>query len=226
MKRLNITKERFNSSRYFQTKYGRLRFVSESGHVYRTDKGNVIQFVNKNNTDVINEVFESISKFLNESNLITESDRESEKEKVDDLKETVSNNINSPEDVKKFIEKNDKVLMEKIKDEQPILKKAWEGLKTIVSYGWKGFKFLVENWKEVIIIIVLASCFIFGWETTATWIIKGAWKVLTFAAEVIGDAAIDVAKSVGKAGDAISTANVASGGYGGWTGMGLGGGLR
>lgn len=81
MKKLNITKEKFNSSRYFQTKYGKLKYVSESGHKYKTDKGNVIQFV-KNNKDAINEVFESITKFLNESNLVTESDKESEKEKV------------------------------------------------------------------------------------------------------------------------------------------------
>ena len=31
MKRLNITKEQFNRSNYFQKKYGKLKYVSESG---------------------------------------------------------------------------------------------------------------------------------------------------------------------------------------------------
>lgn len=52
MKKLNITKKRFNESKYFQNKYGKLEFVSESGKVYKTDKGQLIKFVNENlNTD-------------------------------------------------------------------------------------------------------------------------------------------------------------------------------
>ena len=47
MKKLNITKEAFNKSNYFQTKYGKLEYVSESGKVYKTDKGNVIKFVSE-----------------------------------------------------------------------------------------------------------------------------------------------------------------------------------
>lgn len=44
MKRLNITKERFEKSRYFTRKYGTLEYVSESGKVYKTSKGNLIRF--------------------------------------------------------------------------------------------------------------------------------------------------------------------------------------
>lgn len=44
MKKLNITKEQFNKSNYFQTKYGKLEYVSESGKVYKTNKGHVIKF--------------------------------------------------------------------------------------------------------------------------------------------------------------------------------------
>ena len=44
MKRLNITKERFERSRYFTRKYGRLEYVSESGRVYKTSKGNLLKF--------------------------------------------------------------------------------------------------------------------------------------------------------------------------------------
>lgn len=45
MKKLNVTKERFEKSRYFKKKYGTLKFVSESGRTYKTDKGEVIRFV-------------------------------------------------------------------------------------------------------------------------------------------------------------------------------------
>lgn len=44
MKKLNITKERFEKSRYFQKKYGKLEYVSESGNLYKTDKGKVLKF--------------------------------------------------------------------------------------------------------------------------------------------------------------------------------------
>lgn len=44
MKKLNITKEQFNRSRYFKNKYGKLEYVSESGKVFKTDKGKVLMF--------------------------------------------------------------------------------------------------------------------------------------------------------------------------------------
>ena len=44
MKKLNITKEQFNRSRYFQKKYGTLEYVSESGKVYKTSKGKLLKF--------------------------------------------------------------------------------------------------------------------------------------------------------------------------------------
>lgn len=44
MKKLNITKEQFNRSRYFKNKYGKLEYVSESGDVYKTDKGRILMF--------------------------------------------------------------------------------------------------------------------------------------------------------------------------------------
>ena len=45
MKKLNVTKERFEKSRYFRLKYGKLKYVSESENVFRTDKGHVLRFV-------------------------------------------------------------------------------------------------------------------------------------------------------------------------------------
>ena len=44
MKKINITKKQFSESRYFTTKYGKLKYVSESGNIYKTDKGNVLRF--------------------------------------------------------------------------------------------------------------------------------------------------------------------------------------
>lgn len=42
MKKLNITKKQYDESKYFNKKYGALKFVSESGKVYKTDKGVVL----------------------------------------------------------------------------------------------------------------------------------------------------------------------------------------
>lgn len=44
MKKLRITKEHFEKSKYFTKKYGNLKFVSESGRVFKTDKGYIIKF--------------------------------------------------------------------------------------------------------------------------------------------------------------------------------------
>jgi hypothetical protein len=44
MKKLNITKETFEKSKYFTGKYGKLAFVSESGKLFKTDKGHVLRF--------------------------------------------------------------------------------------------------------------------------------------------------------------------------------------
>ena len=43
MRRLYVTKEQFNKSRYFQKKYGKLMYVNESGDVYKTSKGKVVK---------------------------------------------------------------------------------------------------------------------------------------------------------------------------------------
>ena len=44
MKKLNITKEQFNRSRYFQRKYGKLEYVSESGKLFKTNKDRILMF--------------------------------------------------------------------------------------------------------------------------------------------------------------------------------------
>jgi hypothetical protein len=44
MKKLNITKERFEKSNYFKRKYGNLEYVSESGKMFKTNKGQILMF--------------------------------------------------------------------------------------------------------------------------------------------------------------------------------------
>ena len=44
MKKLNITKKQFTESKYFQKKYGKLEYVSESGKLFKTNKGKVLKF--------------------------------------------------------------------------------------------------------------------------------------------------------------------------------------
>ena len=44
MKKLNITKEQFEKSKYFKDKYGKLEYVSESGKLFKTNKGKVLKF--------------------------------------------------------------------------------------------------------------------------------------------------------------------------------------
>lgn len=44
MKKLNVTKEQFEKSNYFTKKYGKLEYVSESGKLFKTNKGKVLMF--------------------------------------------------------------------------------------------------------------------------------------------------------------------------------------
>ena len=47
MKTLNITKERFEKSKYFTKKYGKLECVSESEGMYKTEAGKLLKFSGK-----------------------------------------------------------------------------------------------------------------------------------------------------------------------------------
>ena len=44
MKKLNITRKQFMESKYFQRKYGKLEYVSESGKLFKTSKGKLLKF--------------------------------------------------------------------------------------------------------------------------------------------------------------------------------------
>ena len=47
MKKINITKKQYDESKYFTKKYGALKYVSESGKLYKTDKGVVLALEGK-----------------------------------------------------------------------------------------------------------------------------------------------------------------------------------
>ena len=68
MKKLNITKEAFEKSIYFQKKYGKLEYVSESGDVYRTSKGETIQLMGEGRYKQINftkdELLDRIQEYI------------------------------------------------------------------------------------------------------------------------------------------------------------------
>ena len=68
MKKLNITKEAFEKSRYFQRKYGKLEYVSESGDVYRTSKGETIRLMGEGRYKQINftkdELLDRIQEYI------------------------------------------------------------------------------------------------------------------------------------------------------------------
>ena len=51
MKKLNVTRKHFNESKYFQEKYGKLAFVSESGKLFKTDKGQILKFAKEDSSD-------------------------------------------------------------------------------------------------------------------------------------------------------------------------------
>jgi hypothetical protein len=44
MKKLSITKEAFEKSKYFTKKYGKLEYVSDSGKLFKTNKGKILMF--------------------------------------------------------------------------------------------------------------------------------------------------------------------------------------
>ena len=67
MKRLHITKEHFEKSKYFTKKYGTLKFVSESGRLFKTDKGHVIKFSESmSNDDAVNVMSAESKKLVKE----------------------------------------------------------------------------------------------------------------------------------------------------------------
>lgn len=153
---------------------------------------------------------------------------ESEEKAVDNVIDVVEETMNDEKDVVKFVKANDNEVK---KADDPFLKRAWEMLKTVVSWGAKGLKFIADHWKEILLIIACICIWKFGIWNILGWGAKKAAQGALSAVETGVEAAAEgFAAVVGPdymaAGEKISKANAAAGGYGGWTQMGLGGGLR
>ena len=76
-RRLNTTKEHFEKSEYYTRKYGKLKFMSESGDKFKTDKGNVVMF--KEDAIALRKMRERVSenKHNDTMEVIFKKDRES-----------------------------------------------------------------------------------------------------------------------------------------------------
>ena len=64
MKKLNITKEAFEKSKYFTKKYGKLEYVSESGKLFKTEKGKVLKFVKESCDEEFDRYYERMKKIF------------------------------------------------------------------------------------------------------------------------------------------------------------------
>ena len=137
----------------------------------------------------------------------------------------MNDEIQSPEDVKEFIKKNDSKIRNKIEDSR--LKQAWNLLKKIVSLGKRGLEWIVKNWKTVLIILSIVAICCLGWGGIGKLIGKGLLWTVEKPIELMADG---LASLTGPeylaAGEKISDTAIQCGGYGGWSGAGLGGGLR
>ena len=65
MKKLPITKESFEKSKYFTNKYGKLEYVSESGKLFKTSKGKLLKFKESKGTNYRKEWHEYEVEILN-----------------------------------------------------------------------------------------------------------------------------------------------------------------
>ena len=74
MKKLNITKKQYDVSKYFNNKYGKLKYVSESGNVYKTDKGVVISLESSNKPDTVKEDIDEVEDIADKEETINKEE--------------------------------------------------------------------------------------------------------------------------------------------------------
>ena len=74
MKKLNITKKQYDESKYFNNKYGKLKYVSESGNVYKTDKGVVISLESSNKPDTVKEDIDEVEDIADKEETINKEE--------------------------------------------------------------------------------------------------------------------------------------------------------
>lgn len=108
MKKLEITKEQFNRSKYLQKKYGTLKFVSESGNYYKTDKGQVLElygeareYVDDNSIDL-----DSVEEFIIfDDPEIFDKIANTQERKCEEVQQQVQSGEVTPADVAKAADK-------------------------------------------------------------------------------------------------------------------------
>ena len=74
MKKLNITKKQYDESKYFNNKYGSIKFVSESGKLFKTDKGVVISLESSNKPDTVKEDIDEVEDIDSEEETINKEE--------------------------------------------------------------------------------------------------------------------------------------------------------
>lgn len=88
MKKLNITKEHFEKSKYYQNKYGKLAFVSESGELFKTEIGNILKFVEaKSSTH--DDIDDSMEQDIEDNGLSNLADKPTVFANFDELKDYI-----------------------------------------------------------------------------------------------------------------------------------------
>ena len=172
----------------------------------------------------VHEIMESIREAVSSCARLDESEDISVK--IDDVEKAVSKNIKSPSDVKRFVEKNDKKVKEKIKDNS-LLSKGWQLLKDILNAGMDGISWIIKHFDVILVIVAVVSVYLCGLDRILAFFGLGIKKTIEGAVQTLADGfAAVTGPEYMAAGEKISNANVAAGGYGGWSGAGLGGGLR
>lgn len=140
---------------------------------------------------------------------------------IDKVKSDINSKIKDENDIKQFVDNNDDIVKN---TKSSALQKSWNIIKKVLTTGKNGIKFILKNWKWILIIIAAVLIAKYGfWGTIGKMIAKSLdiaakWLAKGFEA-LVGKKYID-------AGVKLDNANIASGGYGGWNMAGLGGGLR
>lgn len=111
MKKLIITKERYQKSKYLQEKYGKLKFISESGNVYKTDKNTVLELVTEAKEYIDDDSIdaESAEEFIifDDPNIFNQIANVQKKEDAKVEKEIEQKDIDNQQDVAKEVQKQD-----------------------------------------------------------------------------------------------------------------------
>ena len=114
MKKLNITKEQYDESKYFKEKYGALKFVSESGKLYKTDKGVVLALESKDDDEPTDDIIDGGDEGGDEEVTVKKEDLANALQGVIDTVKDIAadNDVELPEEEKDDDDEEDKLDIE------------------------------------------------------------------------------------------------------------------